>query len=142
LLVTVCLYIITNKCSYKGDNVEPNELFYNWFILHKTVDYLKEDLERSKDAPLRLPYALTESIRLIGSSAHASEREAAKETRAAGIRLVNEFLDQREYFAVWSYRGETQMLRLHENVVRIQAQKKVEEITVQIIERKNDPPPG
>ncbi|HZG81506.1 MAG TPA: hypothetical protein VEZ13_12125 [Brevibacillus sp.] len=120
--------------------MEPNEIFYNWFIIHKTVDYLKEDLERSKDAPLRLPYALTESIRLIGRVAHTAEREAAKEMRAAGIRLVKEFLDQREYFAVWSNRGGTQMLRLHENVVRIQAQKKVEEITKEIVEQRAGPP--
>ncbi|HZG79689.1 MAG TPA: hypothetical protein VEZ13_02840 [Brevibacillus sp.] len=120
--------------------MEPHEIFQHWFIHHKTVDFLKEDLERSKDAPLRLPYALTESIRLIGRRAHASERKAASEMKSAGIRLVNEFYDQREYFAVWSYRGATQMLRLHENVVRIQAQKKVEEITKEIFEQRDGPP--
>lgn len=124
-----------------GDILEPKEIFYNWFILHKTVDFLKEDLERSKDAPLRLPYALTESIRLIGRFAYAAERESAKDMRDIGIRLVKEFLDQREYFAVWSYRGSTQMLRLHENVARIQAQKKVEEFTKQILGLKEDNPP-
>lgn len=120
--------------------MEPHEIFQHWFILHKTVDFLKEDMERSKDSPLRLPYALTESIRLIGRRAHALERKAASEMKGAGIRLVNEFYDQREYFAVWSYRGATQMLRLHENVVRIQAQKKVEEITKGIFEQREGPP--
>lgn len=122
--------------------MEPNEIFHNWFILHKTVGFLKEDLERAKDAPLKLPYALTESIRLIGRVVHASERKAASELKSEGIRLVNEFYDQREYFAVWSYRGSTQMLRLHENVVRIQAQKRVDEFTKQFLGLKDKENPS
>ncbi|EJL44037.1 hypothetical protein PMI08_02155 [Brevibacillus sp. CF112] len=116
--------------------VDPKERMHNWFILHKTVDFLKKDLDCSKDAPLRLPFALTESIRLIGSTAYAAERASAKELKITGIRLLKEFYDQREYFVVWSYRGETHLLRLHENAVRIQVQKRVQEFIEKIFSRR------
>ena len=120
--------------------MEPKEIFHHWFILHKTVDFLKEDLEKGKEAPLKLPSTLSESIRLIGRVAYGLERESAKTMRATGIRLVKEFFDQNEYFVIWSHRGEVEMLRLHENIVKIQTRKKVEEITKQILESKASPP--
>lgn len=120
--------------------MEPSELFHHWFILHKTVDFLKEDLEKAKQAPLKLPSTLSESIWLVGRVAYGLEQETKKNMRAAGIRLVKEFYDQGEYFAIWSHRGEVEMLRLHENIVKIQTRKKVEEITKQILGQKEGPP--
>ncbi|MED2010327.1 hypothetical protein P4V39_19885, partial [Brevibacillus borstelensis] len=107
-------------------------LLHNWFILNKTVSYLKDDLALTQSAPLKIPGILAGGIRAMGSMLYAKEREAAKELRQSGVRIVKEFHDQREYFVIWSHRGQVEMLRLHDNLVLQGVQKKVNEVMKQL----------
>ncbi|MEJ8546640.1 hypothetical protein [Brevibacillus borstelensis] len=121
--------------------MEPKELLHNWFILNKTVSYLKDDLTLAQSAPLKIPGILAGGIRAMGSMLYAQEREAAKELRQNGVRIVKEFYDQREYFVVWSHRGQVEMLRLHDNLVLMGVQKKVNEVRQQLTWSKENPTP-
>lgn len=100
---------------------------HNWFIFNKTVLYLKDDLTLTQSAPLKIPGILANGIRSMGSIVHVQEREAAKELRHNGVRAIKEFYDQREYFVIWSHLGQAEMLRLHDNLVLMGVQKKVNE---------------
>lgn len=107
-------------------------MLHNWFILNKAVSYLKEDLALSQSASLKIPGILANGIRAMGSIVHVQEREAAKELQQNGIRIVKEFYDQREYFVIWSHRGQVEMLRVHDNLVLQGVQKKVNEVMKQL----------
>lgn len=113
-------------------SMESKELLHNWFILNKTVSYLKDDLALTQSAPLKIPGILANGIRYMGSIVHVQEREAAKELRQNGVRVIKEFYDQREYFVIWSYRGQVEMLRLHDNLVLLGVQKNVNEAMKQL----------
>ncbi|WP_425623038.1 hypothetical protein ACPT9H_00520 [Brevibacillus borstelensis] len=108
--------------------MDPKELLHNWFILNKAVYYLKDDLTLAQSAPLKIPGILANGIRAMGSLVYAQEREAAKELRQNGVRIIKEFHDQWEYFLIWSHRGQVEMLRLHDNLVLMGVQKKINEV--------------
>ncbi|MEJ8544542.1 hypothetical protein [Brevibacillus borstelensis] len=57
--------------------MEPKELLHNWFILNKTISYLKDDLALTQSAPLKIPGILANGIRAMGSIVYAQEKEAA-----------------------------------------------------------------
>ncbi|CAM5794798.1 hypothetical protein [Brevibacillus borstelensis] len=121
--------------------MEPKELLQSWFILSKTVSYLKDDLSLAQSAPLSIPAILANGIRAMGSVVFAQEREAAKELQQRGVRIIKEFYDQREYFVIWSLRGQVEMLRVHDNLVLMGVQKKVNEVMKQLMESKENPSP-
>ncbi|MEJ8548622.1 hypothetical protein [Brevibacillus borstelensis] len=112
--------------------MEPKELLKNWFILNKVVSYLKDDLALTQSAPLKIPGILANGIRAMDSILYTEEREVAKELRQSGVRIVKEFHDQREYFVIWSHRGQVEMLRLHDNLVLMGVQKKINEVMKQL----------
>ncbi|WP_301171006.1 hypothetical protein [Brevibacillus nitrificans] len=108
--------------------MEQNELIMEWFLWHRSVEYLKEDLPEVESADLRFPLIAGWVLRRIGNQVYAKEREAAQVLKEHGIRIVREKFDQGEFFVVWSYRGNTDISRINEGRLRAEVQKKIGDI--------------
>lgn len=122
--------------------MEAPELLEDWIMWHYAVEYLKQDVSRVESADsLGLPYLAGAVLRHLGSQVYAKEQEAAKVMRANGVRFVKEKFDRGELLVAWSQRGNTDIYRIGERKLRLEVQKKIDEIMVKMIEAKQGEPP-
>lgn len=120
----------------------PEELMLEWLLWHHTVEYMQQDLPKLEAADnLRFPLFAGWVLRQLGSQVYAKEQEAAKEMRANGVRFVKEKFDRGELLVAWSHRGITDIYRIGERKLRLEVQKKIDEIMVKMIEAKQGESP-
>ncbi|MED1792859.1 hypothetical protein P4V54_09260 [Brevibacillus nitrificans] len=105
--------------------MEQNELIMEWFLWHRAVEYIKEDLPEVESADMRFPLIAGWVLRRIGSQVYQKEKEAALVLKENRIRIVKEKFDQGVLFVVWSYRGNTDIFRINEGRLRAEVQKKI-----------------
>ncbi|GED35041.1 hypothetical protein P9G84_31410 [Brevibacillus centrosporus] len=108
------------------------EIMLEWLYWHHAVEYMKQDIPKVESAELRFPFFAGWVLRQIGSQAYAKEQEAAKELRENKIRILKEKLDQGELFVIWSYRGNSDIFRIHERKLRTEVQKRIDELMMKV----------
>lgn len=117
--------------------MEQNEqTVMEWFLWHRAVEFIKQDIFQVESAELSFPLFAGWVLRQTGRQVYAKERAAANELRANGIRFVKEKLDLGEIFVVWAHRGNTDIIRISEEKLRAEVQKKVDELFQDFIPEK------
>jgi hypothetical protein len=111
-----------------GISMNPHELVKTWLLWHQAVEFLKHDIPLMESSDTRFPIVYCGFLRLLGKEAFAKEQGAAKELRRAGIRILGEKWNRGEYFLMWQYREETQIVRMLDGKLRFEVQKKVDEM--------------
>jgi hypothetical protein len=117
-----------------GDPMNLDEMVITWLLWHQAVEFLKRDIPLMESSDTRFPIVYGAYLRLLGKAAFTKEREAAKELRRAGIRILGEKWDRGEYFLMWQHRGETEIVRMLEGKLRFEVQKKVDELMIRLAE--------
>lgn len=121
--------------------MEQNELIMEWFLWHRSVEYIKEDLPMMESTEVRFPIIAEWVLRRIGSKAFLKEKEAAQVLKDNRIRIVKEKFDQGDFFVVWSHRGCTDIFRISDRELGIEVQKKISDIMRSMTEKNTLPEP-
>ncbi|TRY24373.1 hypothetical protein FOI68_17120 [Brevibacillus sp. LEMMJ03] len=113
-----------------------NRVVLSWLLWHQAVEFLKHDIPLMESSDTRFPIVYGAYLRLLGKAALTKEQEATKGLRRAGITILGEKTDRGEYFVMWRQGGQTEMLRIHEQKLRAEVQKKIDKLMVKIAEER------
>lgn len=117
--------------------MEQNEqMVMEWFLWHRSVEYIKEDLPMVESTEVRFPIIAEWVLRRIGSKAFLKEKEATQVLKDNRIRIVKKKFDQGEFLVVWSHRGYTDIFRINDRELRIEVQKKISDIMREMSDKK------
>ncbi|GIO09688.1 hypothetical protein J31TS6_57160 [Brevibacillus reuszeri] len=118
--------------------MEPTDLVKEWLVWHQAVKYIQNDLPHLESAPMRFPVLGTSILRHLGSQVYKQKQLAAKELQTNGIRVIKEKEESNEVLIAWSQRGQVDILRVHELTLRLEAQKRLNDIKKKFIDERKD----
>lgn len=119
-------------------SLEHNNLVKEWLIWHQAVKYIQNDLPHLESSPMRFPVLGTSILRHLGSQVYKQKQLAAKELQTNGIRVIKEKEEANEVLIVWSQRGQVDILREHELTLRLEVQKRLNDIKKKFIDARKD----
>lgn len=103
-------------------------LVRSWFVWKSAAQYLEQDAKVIKASDVRFPKGYAHILNYIERYAKSMTEEAARHMRKRDIRILGEQMNQNEYFVMWKHRGKTNLLRVHDNSLRLEVQKKMNEV--------------
>lgn len=105
-------------------------LVFEWYVWKSAIGYFERDSKLISNSEVRFPRGYQHIFNYMGCYAQRLAEYFSRQLRRRDVRILGEKTDRNEHFVLWKHRGETRMLRIHENKLRYVVQLKMNEMVI------------